>query len=41
MCKDGELGKDVEFDFAKHVDLSADAISAIQVHSLTEMLVSC
>mmetsp|Transcript_15616 Transcript_15616/g.26562 ORF Transcript_15616/g.26562 Transcript_15616/m.26562 type:complete len:343 (+) Transcript_15616:105-1133(+) len=36
MCKDGELGSEA-FDFAKHVDLSPEAISAIQVHSLTEM----
>ena len=38
MCKDGELGQDVAFDFTKHVDMSADAIKAIQVHTLTETL---
>ena len=38
MCKDSELGQDVSFDFTKHVDLSADAIKAIQVHTLTETL---
>ena len=37
MCKDGELDKEKSFDFSKHVDLSPEAISAIQVHSLTEM----